>query len=71
MVQRLEGFQLRAADVVADATVAESSTEQLQASGADREPEQEPRLIAPLRLVRTFVAVSIIIILLSLYVYKI
>lgn len=53
MAQRLEGFQLRAADVVSDATVAESSADQLQASGADREPEQEPRLITPLRLVGT------------------
>jgi len=70
MVQRLEGFQLQAADVVADATVAESDTVQLQASGADREPEQEPRLVAPLRLVST-IAVSITIILLPLYdVYK-
>jgi len=71
MVQRLEGLQLRAADVVADATVAELSTEQLQVSGADRQPEQEPRFVAPLRLVRT-IAVSIIIILLllSLHAYK-
>ncbi|XP_022163832.1 uncharacterized protein LOC111029208 [Myzus persicae] len=49
MVQRQEGLQLRAADAVVGATITESSTEQLQASGSDREPEQETRLIAPLR----------------------
>ncbi|XP_029345972.1 uncharacterized protein LOC100575761 [Acyrthosiphon pisum] len=47
MVQRQEGLQLRAAIAIADATVVEPSTDQLQASGAD----QEPRLVSSLRLV--------------------
>lgn len=61
LAQRQEALQLRAAVAVADATVVEPSTDQLQASGADQEPGQEPRLVSSLRLVSA-IAVSIIII---------
>jgi hypothetical protein len=59
MLQRHEGLQLQTTIAVADDTTAEPDAEQLQVPGAVREPGQEPRLVASIRLVHAIVILII------------